>query len=188
MKALYLPSGPKNLVELFPTVNFREVENYYLELLDSADEVVATTNLHNVTVCDDDDVRIHFLNALGTIDAVNFKLSAKEAEQKSDFWQAPICYPLDKSIHATNRHNVKSNDTWTAKTIDYGENEMDWLDELFRSPLAWIEWTGTEGQPDNYLPIVILDDKQQKFKEEDRYIYEVAISFRMSHETINIRN
>lgn len=188
-KAYYIPNGPKNLATVFPAIDFNDVSRYYLEVKDSDNTVVATTTINDIGgCCDDDQVRIHFLNYLGTIDAVNFILQTKEHEPKSDNWQKQISHPLVKTDHGTNRNNVKSNDTLIALTTDYTEEHQDWLDELMDSPVAWFEWTGTQGQPDSFIPIIISDIKREKVKVDDRYTYEIKIEFKISHERFIIRN
>ena len=62
------------------------------------------------------------------------------------------------------------------------EEDVDYFEELFDSPLAWLEWNN------EYLPIVIEDTKFTKRKIEDRYEYETTIDFRYSKEKIIIRN
>lgn len=188
MKVLYIPSGPKNLQPLFPGIDFSQMGDYHLELLDATGNVVATSNHF---VCEnncDDTLRIHFLNRLGTIDAINFKKITEEHQPTSDSYTKPVTYPLQKDQHAISRFNVTSNDDITATNVEYGETEMDWIKEFFDSPLAWLEWKGTQGQPDSYIPIVFLDKKLQTQKEDERYTYEITIEFKLSHEFINIRN
>lgn len=188
-KAYYIPMGPKNLQAVFPEIIFEDISCYYVEIKDSLGTVVATTAIAEIGgCCEDDKIRIHFLNAAGAIDAINLKRIKKEHENKSDKRETPETYPLDKTEHAQNRFNIKSNKTITAKTIDYTENEQDWLDELFDSPLAWLEWEGTQGQNDSFIPIVIQDSKRETVKEDGRYVYEVTIEFKMSHERFTLRN
>lgn len=188
MKPIYLPNGPKNLASLFPTIDFNQVAEYTLQLIDSADTIIATTPLNVLASCEDDNVRIHFLNAAGAIDAMNFKRITVDHEAKADSFEVPTKYPLNKPDHGISRFNVKSNDTWVVKSVEYGEDRMGWIDELLDTPVAWMEWAGTQGQPDSYLPIVITDQKSQKVKEDERYYYEVTLTFKMSHERFIIRN
>jgi hypothetical protein len=188
-KAYYIPNGPKNLAPIFEAVNFKNVASYYVSVKDSEGDIVATSNINNLNgCCDDDKIRIHFLNRLGAIDAINFKLGTEEHETKSDTLSKSIAYPLDKTAHAESRSNVKSNNTLTGITVDYTEAEKEWLEELFDSPLAWQEWSGIEGQEDSYIPIYIIDKRFEKVKLEDRFMYQVEIEFRMSHEKFIIRN
>lgn len=190
VKAYYIPNGPLNLASHFPTINFEEVAEYYVEVIDNLDAVVATSPMNQICGCEEDAdcIRIHFLNGAGGIDAVNFKLKNREHEPKSQTTEKPTSYPLVRTEHAINRTNIKSNDTFKAVTIDYQEEDMDWLDELLDSPLAWAEWPETQGLSAGLVPIVILDKKSDKFKENDRYTYEVEVDFIFSHQKFIIRN
>lgn len=188
MKAIYLPTGPKNIAGLFPAIDLNQVSEYYLQLRDASDNVIASTTWFVLDSCREDNVRIHFLNGVGSIDAMNFRRITVEHEPKSETYEAPTRHPLTKTDHGISRFNVKSNDTWVVKSVEYGEDEMTWIDELLDSPIAWMEWKGTQGQADSYLPIVITDQKSIKVKEADRYIYEVTLTFKLSHERFIIRN
>lgn len=188
MKAIYIPTGTKNLSPTFNSINFRDVESYYVELVDQTGDVVATSNIYLPEVCGDDVIRIHFVNALGAIDSINFHKVSIAGNTSSDQWQRPLADQFSRTAHGASRFNVRSNDRYTVRTTDYQEDDMPWIDELFRSPLAWIEFNDFQGDPDSYLPIVILDKKVEKLKEDDRYTYEVILEFELSHETINIRN
>jgi hypothetical protein len=189
-KAYYIPNGPENLKNNFPTLNFNDVDEYYLQLVDSTDVVIATTPINKIGGCenDDDKIRIHFLNYLGTIDAFNFKRINVSHEPTSDEFQQPIAYPLDKTAHGHGRFNVKSNDIISAVNLDYGEEEKDWMDELFDAPLAWVEKSIYQGQLSTFIPIVIIDTKRNKVKQDDRFLYQVQVDFKMSHERFIIRN
>ena len=188
-KAYYIPNGPKNLIPLFPSINFEDLSRYYVEVLDTDGDVVATTNINQLGgCCEDDKIRIHFLNALGGIDAINFKRLTETHEVKGDLYERPVAYPLVKSDHAINRFNVRGNDTITIVTTDFSETDKDWLTELFDSPLAWMEWTGDEGQDDSYIPVTVLDKQFPKVTQEDRFNYQVTLDIRLSHERFIIRN
>jgi hypothetical protein len=188
-KAYYIPNGPKNLSPLFGTIDFSDIESYFVEVLDEDNSVVASSPLNQIDgCCDDDKIRLHFLNYLGSVDAINFKLLTLEHESKSDALQRAVSYPLNKPTHAGARINVKSNDTYTAVCTDYTEKDKDWIDELFDSPLSWMEWSGIQGQDDSYIPIVILDKKFLKVAQDDRFIYEITIDFQLSHDRFIIRN
>jgi hypothetical protein len=183
----YIPNGPANLHPLF-SPSFNDIHEYYLEILDTTSAVIATTNVSRVDACEDDYVRIHFLNRLGAIDAINFKIQERVQETKSDTTERPTTSPLVKSVHAVRRFSVKSNDTYTCLNSDLLEPDMDFVDELFASPLHWIGWLGIEGQPADYIPIVLSDQKNTKRKLEDRFSYEISIEFKLSHEKFIIRN
>lgn len=188
----YIPNGPKNLETVFPDVDFGQVEKYYIEILDGGDNVIGTTTINEMDgECCEDKERIHFLNALGGIDAINFKKVTDEHETKSDNWQRPIIYPEpsgDKWNHGNNRFNVKGNNTATISVKDYPEEDMPWVNELIHTPLAWREWTGTQGQDDDYIPVKVVDGKVFDTKETDRFNNEVVLQVENSHESFIQRN
>jgi len=189
-KAYYIPNGPKNLETLFPLVDFNNVAKYYVEVKDNNGDVIATSpmNIQCCGCCDEERIRVNFLNGLGAIDAINFKLLTQEHESKSSDFEKPLQYPLEKPEHGIGRFNVKSNDTYKLCNNEYSEEDKQWLDEILDSPIAWIQWEGTQGQDDSFIPIVILDKKFEKIKENDRFIYELTIEFSLSHEKFVIRN
>ncbi len=181
-KALYIPNGIKNLKSQFPLVNWSNMKDYYLQAIDEDGTVVATTCMNVVGKYCDDDIRLHFVNYLGAIDSITFTDVEKEGETKSSGFEVGTSYPLIKSIHGLNRSNISSNDTYTAKSVEFEESELVWVQELFDSPICWMEWKGTQGQPDDYTPIVITDKKLGKKKIDDRFQYEAIIEFKLSHE------
>lgn len=188
--AHYIPNGPKNLATLFPLVDFQNVAKYYVEVKDTNGDVIATSplNIQCCGCCDEERIRINFLNGLGGIDAINFKIVTQEHESKSSEYEKPLQYPLEKPVHGLGRFNVKSNDTFKVNNVEYTEEDRQWLDEILDSPVAWIQWEGTQGQDDSYIPIVILDKKFEKIKEVDRFIYDLTLEFILSHEKFIIRN
>ncbi|HTD94235.1 MAG TPA: hypothetical protein VK644_10500 [Chitinophagaceae bacterium] len=188
-KAYYIPNGPKNLQDLFPDIDFNDLSEYYFSVKTQDNAVIATGSLNQLGgCCDENKIRVHFLNYAGATDAVNFILTGIDHEPKSDTWQKQLATPLRQSEHAINRFNVKSNNTYHGVNTEYGENEMAWLNELFDSPLAWLEINGTQDQPDGFLPIVITDKKIENVKQDDRFTYQTEIEFTLSHEKIIIRN
>lgn len=187
MKAFYIPNGPLNIAGLFPTVNFNNVEEYYLEVFNSGSvDLLATLPVNYMAECKNcpDRIRIRFLNYLGTLDPLNFKVMEILHQPKSSAYQKPTTNPLDKSQHSISRFNVKSNDQYSVQTTVQIKDDLDrnYYDELIDSPLAWIE------TPDGYFPIVILDGDVQKIGPEDKFQYELNIKFKMSHERFIIRN
>lgn len=189
-KVFYIPNGPKNLETLFPLLDFNNIGRYYVEVKNVNGDIVATSpmNVQCCGCCADDRVRINFLNRLGGIDAIDFKLLIQEHESKSDEFEKPVQYPLEKPDHGIGRFNVKSNDTFRVYNKEYSEEDREWLDEILDSPIAWIQWEGTQGQEDSFIPIVIIDKKMEKIKEKDRFIYELVFEFKLSHEKYIIRN
>jgi hypothetical protein len=190
VRVYYIPNGPRNIQAMFPGVNFSNVARYYIEMQDVTNAVIGNTTINELVsqCCGLDKIRVHFLNYLGTIDAINFSLAQKEHEAKSSSFERSTTWPLIKRTHGINRFNVKSNDTLTLSVIDYREEDMGWVDELVDSPLAFMEWIGTQGQSDDYIPLVVQDIKKISFKRDDRWIYEVIIEVKLSHDRIIIRN
>lgn len=189
IRSYYIPNGPKNLQPLFPAVDFSLLSAYYVQVKDDGGNVVATGNINEFNgCCNEDKIRINFLNYAGAVDAINFKLLTIEQEAKSEGIEKPVQYPLEKPVHNVGRFNVKSNDTYTLINEDYGEEDKDWIEELFASPLAWMQWSGVQGQADSYIPIVIIDQKFEKVKQDEKYIYQVQLQFKLSHERFIIRN
>lgn len=183
----YIPDGPANLHPLFAP-NFGDIAEYYLEVKDTTGAIIATTNIMTVNGCEDDYFRIHFLNRLGAIDAINFHVTDITQEVKSDTTERPTTTPLVKSQHAVRRFSVRSNDKHTGLNQEFHEEDLDFVDELFASPLHWLQWKGTQSQVDDYIPIVLSDQKNMKRKAEDRYSYDVTVEFTLSHEKFIIRN
>ncbi|MFB6453721.1 hypothetical protein ACE38W_00495 [Chitinophaga sp. Hz27] len=182
----HLPNGPKNLSSLFPDVDFNLVADYYLQVYDADNSVIATTTLA-VPETDCEYIRIHFINRLGAVDAINFSLYSQTHETKSDTWQKTLSTPLIKKDGGIQRININSNESYQAIAIGYRESDMVWLKELLDTPAAWLEWTGTQGQPDDYLPVIIKDGKQDTRKMDERYFNEFSIEFTMANATQTIR-
>ena len=189
LKAYYIPNGPKNLETIFPDIDWNRVAEYHIEILHGGDTLgFSTTNNLIDGECCADKFRIQFLQDCGAVDGINMKKLTKEHEVKSSRYQVSTKHPLQKPTHAHQRFNVKANDIFTLFNHDYREEDMSWIEELVHSPMAWMEWKGTQNQPDSYIPIIILDTKLVTFKFEERYIYEVQIQATLSHERYIIRN
>jgi hypothetical protein len=186
--ALYIPNGPANLASVFPLVSFNDIEEYYVQALTSANAIQLTT-VHNLlsNPCDDM-MRVHFVNYDGAIDAINFKKKNIDHDTKSDSYETPMKSGDDRSLHGINRFNIKANDTYSVISTDYNEQHMKWLQQLFDTPAAWMELRGVYFEGDVYNPIVVLDGKLNKVKYEDRFNYEVELTFKFSHDTITLRN
>lgn len=184
-----IPNGPVNLSNLFPDIDWSNVESYEVSVLSENDVVMA--KFHNEFGCcceDDGKVRIHFVNYLGRIDSINFNHKEETYEPKSDTWQKSLSFTLKKSDGGFQRFNIKSNETYKATTLCYGEDDIEWVKELLGSPSTWIEWKGTEGQVDDYIPVTITDKKVITRKKEGRYFYEIVVEYSMSNENIHLRS
>lgn len=186
--AYYIPSGPKNLQSLFPTLNFANISDYYIQVEDGSNNVMATSPAYKCNCCcPDDKIRIHFLNNLGTYDAVNFRKPAVEHDDASSQYKNGLSYPLQKTDTGNERFNVSSNDTYTA-LLKCNESDMPWLQELADSPKMYLEWTGIEGQSDDYIPIIKKDGKFEKLKNQNEFDYEFTLEFTLSNDFLTVRN
>lgn len=189
MKAIYIPAGPKNLNKLF-NIDFREVECYYIEVLDLDGNVIATTPVYQISCCcNDEKVRVLFLSYLGAFDAVNFNKPKIMHDASSTEYQKGLPIPHQYSAGGLTRNNVKANDTSSAINTCYKEANMLWIQELIDSPLAYLEWPGIPDQdiePD-YLPIGVLDKKFEKQKNDKEYNYDFSLEYKMANEVITLR-
>ncbi len=178
-----IPNGTKNLKVLFPALNWARMEEYFVEVLDEDNTQVAELPEMKVDACDEDR-RIHFLNYLGGIDSLSLKLVDITHETKSD--EHKKSPSTTRSTHAIGRNSIVANDFYQG-IFSLDEEDIDYADELLDTPLAWMEWDGTQGQLADYLAIVILDVKSQKLKKEERYYYEITVSWKLSHEKRTLR-
>lgn len=178
----YIPCGTKNLAPIFPSIDFNTIEEYFLQI-EVTEAIIVTTTKYIIDTCrDTDDVlRIHFLNSLGTIDAINLLNISQIHETKSLQYEKSLPVVYNKRGHALSRNAVSANDNFLGYAI-IQENEAPYYEELFDSPLAWLE------NGDDYIPIIIEDAKMDKIKFEDRYAYEINLPFRLSKEKIIIKN
>lgn len=189
MKSVFLiPAGPKNLAALFPTIDFSKVTEYYIEVKTTDNALVATTPLYKSNwCCADDKIRILFLNYLGTYDSVNFPKPSIIHEDAAEEYKKGLRDPLQKSDTGTERFNVSGMDTYSAK-LNCNEPDMPFLQELADSPKIFLEWKGTEGQPDDYIPVVKIAGKFDKLKNVDEFRYQFVLEFKLSNEYFSIRN
>lgn len=185
-----LPAGPKNLESLFPAVDFSQVDEYYLELVNQDDlsTILTTNNYNRACCCNEDTIRLLYVNYLGGIDGINLKELTEDHDTVSTSWKKPLVTPHAKWDGGRQRFNVNSNETVTGENTCFQEADQDYLKELLDTSNAWIQWTGTQGQDDDYIPVVILDGKWQTRKEKERYYYTMQIQFVYANENIILRN
>lgn len=188
MITFQLPSGVRQLEQLFPDFDFSNVAEYYLQLKSGADIILTTNRFNRGCCCSEDNVRIFFVNYLGGIDAINFRLLTETTEITSESWKKSLTWPLKKFDGGKQRFNVISNESQIVENICYQEPEQEYLKELFGTPQAWIQWIGTQGQDDDYIPIVIKDGKFDTRKNEDRYQYVTTIEFEFANQNEILRN
>lgn len=183
-----IPNGPKNLSSYFPTIDWSDVDSYEVSIKSANGDTMAIFHNEISCCCNEDKIRINFVNSLGRVDGINFNHKEETLETRSDTWHKSLNYPLVKSDGGFQRFNIKSNETYKGVNLCYSEADMEWVKELFTSPRAWIEWKGQEDQPDAFIPIIILDKKIITIKKEDRYYYEINIDFAMANDNIHLRN
>lgn len=188
MSALLIPNGTKNLTPLFPSIDWNNISEYYVEVYDTANDLIATTAVNKLRDWNNDEcIRVHFLNYQSTFDAINFMKPKVTHEDKSSEFKKSLSYPLNKSSGSIQRFNINSNDTYEAK-YKCTEDDMLWLQECADSPILLLEWQGTEEQEDGYIPLIKIDGKFDKLKNVQEYDYEFVIQFKLSNEFMTIRN
>lgn len=184
----YIPNGPKNLASLFPTINWRNLKEYYVQVLDDTNAVIATTVVNKMLEWEsDDNARIYFLNDCGTYDAINFMKPKAQLEDSSSEFQKSVNYPLKKSDAAINRFNVRGNRSYEVRRYSV-ESEMEWLEECKRSIEAFMDWAGTENQDDDYMAIFIVNGKMDSLKNVADHTYEFILLYKLGNEQFSIRN
>lgn len=185
----YIPNGPKNLSSIFPSINWNNVSEYYIEGLDNSNNILMTSTLNVIgCCCSDDKIRLHFMNYLGTFDAVNFMKPKIVHEVTSKEYEKGLPYVLSKQSTGAERFDIRPNDTYEVRANCYGESAMLWLQELADSPKVFVERKGTQGQADYFLPVIITSKKFEKLKNQNEFRYDFVIEFKLSNEYITIRN
>lgn len=182
MKAFYIPNGPANLATLFPQIPFDRVAEYYVEVLDEDEDVVATTPLNKIgCCCPSDGVRILFLNHLGTFDAINLQKPEVIQKPTSDTYLKGLPVSFSKSASGKERIVNSVPVKKVGKNFCYQEVHTPWLKQLFSTPKAYEE-------KDAYIPIVIPDQDFVMQKNEKEYNYDFALEYQISNEEIPIRS
>lgn len=177
-----LPAGPKNLTALLG-VNWTNVDHYNVQLLDDTDAVLLKTPEYYLDCCcDSDKVRIHFRNSLGTFDAVNFLPPRIIRDVESEEYRKTLPSALSKTDGSIERFNIRANVVYECLTTCYDEEHQPWLMELAQTGKGFMEWTGTQGQSDSYIPVRILDGKFEEKKNADEYLYQFRIQFKMAND------
>lgn len=187
-----LPSGPKNLRTPFPSVEWEKVQDYYLEVYDGISPVTWATILttprfrvHNNRTCES--VRLHFLNDLGHFDAVSFLKPRITVEDSGSEYLSPLTHPREMRDAGLERVSVRANYTYEVRRPSTPD-ETAWLAELKTSPKVFLEWTATEGQTDDYLPVVLQPGPMEVQKNEMEWSYETKMQFKLANEYPKIRN
>ena len=163
-----LVAGPANFLRL--GFDMKNVDSYKVELWSQGGDTLATSPIYRIkSFCDYK--RIWFKNSLGQFDGLNFLLSDITHSSSSSSWQRSETYGTDYMLFGTRRIGVIANDTYTGVCAEYGENDMEFIQELLETIFAYTTFQ------DNTIPIVIYDQKLTKFQEDNRYLYNIKIQF-----------
>lgn len=181
MRCINVPIGTKNIKNWHPSIIMEDVAEYFIEMVDSSDTVLASSSSYFVKPNHEHCIRLHFFNAMGAIDAINFDLVDSELTSTSQDIKSPLIYPLSKPEHEVKRFNIEANETYTVRSDEYPEEAMTWLRELITTSTLWLEWKGVQGQVDSYLPVVLVDNPILVKKHFDSFLYIVELKFKLSH-------
>lgn len=189
-KIYYIPEGIPNLKPLFPGLDLDSVEEWSVIIKNKSGNTIAQTGRNVMGCCcnENDKVRMYFVNDIGEIDSLNLTKVQKTDDVKSSSWKKSKPFPFDPTSGGTYRSDITDTETFESETICYGEKDQEWISELMRTPLAWIEVLDRSDSSDNIypkknlVPVLIKDTKFVKRKNKDRFQYVVKVEFSMSNE------
>lgn len=184
--AYYIPVGPKNLSGLFPELDWDNIKSFSVSVTDG-DSTIATTPVMKLDCCPEQYVRLQFVNSLGGCDFLSFLKPHVVHEDTAGEYQNALNYPLQKTDTGIERSNVKGNDTYEAR-YNCNEDDQKWLRELWDSSKILMAWEGTEGQEDDFIPVVKIAGKFDSLKNVEEFRYEFVIQFKLSNDYITQRN
>ncbi|MDV2459889.1 hypothetical protein CMU99_16350 [Elizabethkingia anophelis] len=184
-----IPEGIPNLKDFFPIVYLPDVEEWKIQALSDNDEVLMTTKLNKIDCCSD--VRLHFVNSFGQLDAINFKFSDRYQETKSSVWEKPKDLRFDYKKGGRYRQDIVSENYYELETPYYLESELPYLEELVNSPLVFIEKDIDNGfnKPTSkeYIPFIIDDSKFPQKSSDDPFEFKIQLKGRLANQRINFR-
>lgn len=189
MKAIALPEGVPNLKEHFPAILFDDVEAWKVQLVDDTDQVIMTSRLNQKDCCCD--MRVHFINSAGCLDALNFKHSEAYQESKSGVWERPTGRTYESSRATRLRQNIITEDVYELETAFYLESELPFLREFANAPEHFIEIPvekgfDTAGGQKVYVPFLLQDCKIPQ-KSNEVFEFQVVAKGVISNQRINFR-
>jgi len=185
----FIPNGPLNVAAMFPNVDLSQIDEYFIEVVNSDNTIVATTPLNKISCCcNAEKVRVFFLNYLGTYDAVNFNKPKIVHDTTSAEYLKSLPLNATANDAGYERYSVNSNDFYEAKTNCFAEKDMSWLQELSDSVKAFQHFKVTQGQQNNYVAIKIIDAKFEKQKNEKEYNYDFMLQYKLANGFKSIRN
>lgn len=182
MATYHLATGLKDLKALIPELPDDDIEEYFVEVLDSTDTVVITTpHFHVGGCCDGDKVRFFFQTAGGVIDGINGQFYTEEFDVKAEVGiRNNTANPIN---HAQFKTSVKANETRRI-VFQIMEEEMTWFKEFLSSPLVWV----ANDANTNYVPVMVVDGKQSTRKFDERYDYQFEVDIQFSNEYKTLRS
>lgn len=183
-KVQYLPEGPTNLRSFFPEVYFPDVEEWKVQAIDEADNIIMTTRLNKRDCCCD--IRFHFINSAGCIEGINFRHSENYHETKSGVWEKPKGVTFDRKNGGRYRQDIKSDEIYEFETSYYLDSDLPFLKEFVNSPIIWIEFNIDNSNEKDYLPFVITESKIPQ-KSKDVYEYQIQLKGYLANQRINFR-
>ena len=187
-KIILLPEGIPNIKNYFPMVYFPDVEEWKVQLVDVNDEVMMTSRINRKDCCSD--IRIHFVNSAGQVDAQNFKHLERYQESKSGLWEKAKGKTFDVTQGGRYRQNIKTEDRFELETSFYLESELGFLEDFANSPLHFIEYSIDNGFSDsiekNYIPFIIQECKIPQ-KAKDVFEFQIQVKGQLSNQRINFR-
>jgi hypothetical protein len=195
-----IPTGIKNLLILFPGMApYLHITHYYqVFLYDNQYSSINPLNVNFVTPkyylqqgenpSPTEHVRMWFRNFLGHMEAMNFRIWNEKGKVSSSTTERRMT--IQRQVHSTSRNNVRS--ARMAEISDvFDEHELPLIEELACTAQAWIETTNgpyaTPAGAGVMMPVVLEDIDYEVRKYEDRYQYEVAVKYSLSHETVTVR-
>lgn len=187
-KIILLPEGIPNIQSYFPIIHFPDVEEWKVQLLDDEDEVIATSRLNKKDCCCD--IRIHFVNSAGHLDALNFRHLERMQESKSGTWERSPGKTFDVTQGSRFRQNIKTEDVLDLETSFYLESELPYLEDFANSPMHFIEYNiengFSESTQKNYVPFLIQECKIPQ-KAKDVFEFQIQVKGLLSNQRINFR-
>jgi hypothetical protein len=129
------------------------VYRYTVQLVDTGGNPASELlNFYLEDDCDYTQMRLHFLNRLGSFDSFNFNFQSnttRSVERKTMKYNP---YPVNSnglvrshSERSQIQHYVKTQDTIKLRSRYLSEEENDWLKQLIESPEIYLEFTDASG-------------------------------------------
>ncbi|QDP86073.1 hypothetical protein FNJ88_11135 [Chryseobacterium sp. SNU WT5] len=187
-KVQQLPEGATNLKDFFPEVYFPDVEEWKVQAIDENNEVIMTSRLNKKECCCD--IRIHFVNSMGQLDALNFRHLERMQESKSGVWEKPQSRNFDVTKGGRYRQNITTEDQFELETSFYLESELSYIKDFANSPMHFIEYDIENGFQNslqkNYVPFLIQECKIPQ-KAKDIFEFQIQVKGQLSNQRINFR-